>query len=210
MAAVTSPRRQNAGGDGAAETGLPAASAADPPAGRRAPRAGIRPGPGAPEAPGAGGPALHTLVIGFGNPGRRDDGLGPALAARLEALQLPGVTVESFTQLSIEQALLVAGHDLVVFADAAADVADGAAFYLRPVAPAPGASCFSHHLSPAAVLQLAADCFDARPRAWQLGIRAIDLESFAVDLTAAAKDNLDAAVEAVRRLIEAINATAAQ
>ena len=46
-------------------------------------------------------PTRRILVIGYGNPGRRDDGLGPALAARLEALALPGVTVESDFQLAI-------------------------------------------------------------------------------------------------------------
>jgi hydrogenase maturation protease len=32
-------------------------------------------------------------VIGVGNPYRRDDGIGPALATAVEALDLPGVTV---------------------------------------------------------------------------------------------------------------------
>ena len=33
------------------------------------------------------------LLLGYGNPGRLDDGLGPALAAQVERLALPGVTV---------------------------------------------------------------------------------------------------------------------
>jgi hydrogenase maturation protease len=144
----------------------------------------------------------RILVIGYGNPGRRDDGLGPAFAARLEALHLPGVTVESDYQLSIEHAHSVAQHDVVVFADAATDIDDQSPFYLRPVQPAPGAQYTSHSVSPQAVLQLAAQCFDAHPRGWLLGIRAGDLESFAEGLTAAAEANLSAALEAFTQTLE--------
>ena len=140
---------------------------------------------------------VAILVIGYGNPGRRDDGLGPALAARLAALRLSGVTVESDYQLYIEHAELAARHDLVVFADAARDTQGDAPFYLRPVVPARDASCFSHHVSPQAVLQLAADCFGARPSGWLLGIRPLDLESFAEGLTSTAERNLALAVDAL-------------
>ena len=34
----------------------------------------------------------RLLVIGYGNPGRLDDGLGPAFAAQVERLQLPDVS----------------------------------------------------------------------------------------------------------------------
>lgn len=141
-------------------------------------------------------------MLGYGNPGRRDDGLGPALAARVEALRLAGVTVESDYQLAIEHAQLAAEHDIVVFADAATDVPGRAPFYLRPVAPSPDASCSSHRLSPPAVLQLAADCFGARPAAWLVGIRANDTVSFAEGLTADAERNLAAALAALAHSID--------
>ena len=146
-------------------------------------------------------PALRILVIGYGNPGRRDDGLGPALAARLEALALPGVTVESDFQLAIEHAQLAAQHEVVVFADAAADLDGDAPFYLRPVQPAPDGPCFSHSISPPAVLHLAAQCFGARPHGWLLGIRPVDLSSFAEGLTPEAEANLAAALEGLRAAI---------
>ena len=49
-------------------------------------------------------PGTRILVIGYGNPGRCDDGLGPALVARLESLRIPGLSVEVDYQLSIEHA----------------------------------------------------------------------------------------------------------
>jgi len=140
--------------------------------------------------------APRILVIGYGNPGRRDDGLGPAFAARLEGLRLPGITVESDYQLAIEHAHLAAQHDIVVFADAAADIDGGSPFYLRPIEPAPGVSCSSHTVSPQAVLHLAAQCFGVRPRGWLLGIRPMDLESFEESLTPQAEANLSAALTA--------------
>ena len=81
----------------------------------------------------------RILLIGYGNPGRADDGLGPALADRIEALDLPGLTVESDYQLSIEHAALAAGHDIVIFADADGETEDivlssaGGAGARRPV-----------------------------------------------------------------------------
>lgn len=122
------------------------------------------------------------------------------MAARVEALQWPGVTVERDYQLAIEHAALVAEHDLIVFADA--DIATGAPFYLRAIAAAPDRLGLSHHLSAPAVLQLAADCFQARPRAWALGIRAIDLDSFGEGLTPEAQKNSEAAIGALRDAIE--------
>ena len=38
---------------------------------------------------------VKTLLIGYGNPGRLDDGLGPALAEAVAKLAIPGVTVEA-------------------------------------------------------------------------------------------------------------------
>jgi hydrogenase maturation protease len=60
-----------------------------------------------------------VLLLGYGNPGRLDDGLGSELAARVQALGLPGVTVDSDYQLCLEDAEAVSRHDVVVFADAA-------------------------------------------------------------------------------------------
>lgn len=138
----------------------------------------------------------RILVIGYGNPGRRDDGLGPAFAARLEALHLSGVTVESDYQLAIEHAHSAAQHDIVVFADAARDIDNNSPFYLRPIQPAPDAHYTSHSISPQAVLQLASQCFDAHPAGWLLGIRPADLDSFAEGLTSQAESNLSAALTA--------------
>lgn len=83
----------------------------------------------------------RVLVYGYGNPGRRDDGLGPALVRELAARGVadeagPGarVVLESGYQLQVEDAALVAGFDAVIFADAEVGAEPGAA-----AAPARGA-----------------------------------------------------------------------
>jgi hydrogenase maturation protease len=136
---------------------------------------------------------LKFLVIGFGNPGRGDDGLGPAIAERLEELSIEGLTVESDYQLTVEHAAMAAEHDVVVFADAAADAE--ASFYFRPCAPAPSDKFSSHSVTPGEVLLLAQACFQKNPEAYVLGIRASKMAEFGEGLSDQAKLDLEAALE---------------
>jgi hydrogenase maturation protease len=145
--------------------------------------------------------ARQVLVIGYGNPGRADDGLGPALAERLEALRLPGLTVESDYQLSIEHAAIAAEHDVVVFADAD-PLADGP-FYLRRVAPVVPGTFTSHGVGPGEILHLARTCFNASPEGYLLGMRAEVLNRFGEGLSETARGGLDAALRYLPRFIAA-------
>jgi len=134
-----------------------------------------------------------VLVIGYGNPARADDGLGPALAERLEEMDIPGLTVESDYQLSIEHAAMAAEHDVVVFADADGSAAEP--FYLRPVEEEPLGRFTSHSVSPGEILRIARSCFDAAPEGYLLGMRAEVLEPFTEGLSPAAREGLEAALE---------------
>jgi len=135
----------------------------------------------------------RVLLIGYGNPGRLDDGLGPALAEEIARRGLPGVTVEANYQLTVEDAAQVAEHDVVLFADA--DAAGPEPFSVRRVEPGaaePGWS--SHSVTPADVLGLASRLFAARPPGWLLGIRGYEFDDFGEELSDRARANLDAAV----------------
>lgn len=146
-------------------------------------------------------PSERILVIGYGNPGRADDGLGPALAQRLEAMNIPGLTVESDYQLSIEHAAMAAEHDIVLFADA--DGGSEAPYYLRRVEPAPAHRFTSHGVAPGEVLHLAHSCFNASPKGYLLGMRAEVLDQYKEGLSASAREGLDAALEYLPRFIAA-------
>lgn len=131
------------------------------------------------------------LVIGYGNPGRGDDGLGPALAARIEAMSLPRVRVLIDYQLKVEHAQDIAKAVQVVFMDAA--MGAGESVTLSPVRPADRAEVHSHALSPEAVLALAALLYGATPNAWMLAIRGEVFGDIREGLSAPAARNLDRA-----------------
>lgn len=140
------------------------------------------------------------LLIGYGNPGRLDDGLGPALADAIEALALPGVEADSDYQLTVEDAERAARHAAVVFADAA--VNGPAPFSFARIEPsAPGVEFSSHSLAPAGVLALARDLFGARPAGYALGIRGVEFNEFGERLSESAARNLAAATEFVANLL---------
>lgn len=141
-----------------------------------------------------------VLLIGFGNPGRLDDGLGPALAEAVEELDLPGVTVEADYQLTVEDAAEVAKHDVVVFADA--DVAGPEPFRVKRIYPGSSRLSFSSHsVEPQAVLSLAKELFKAEPEGYILGIRGYEFNEFGERLSEKAQANLAAAVAYVESAV---------
>ena len=115
------------------------------------------------------GPGSRPLVIGIGNPGRQDDGLGPALVEMLGSAGLPAVDLDSNYQLNVEDALAVSTHDVVIFADASEACEEPFAF--APLEPSRGIAFTTHELSPAAVLALCDELYGKRPLAWTLAIR---------------------------------------
>jgi hydrogenase maturation protease len=144
-------------------------------------------------------PMPKILILAYGNPGRRDDGLGPALAAALEGLHLPGVTVDVDYQLTVEDAAAVAAHDVVVFVDA--DRRGPQPFSFRRIEPQASLSFSSHSVSPQGVLGLAQDLFGAAPPGYLLGIRGYAFNEFGEGLSAQARTNLAAALELIKPLL---------
>ena len=131
------------------------------------------------------------LVFGYGNPGRGDDGLGPAIAERIEMLERPDILVETPMQLNIEDAALVAEAGSVLFIDA--DVSLQAPFRLREAGPAGRIEFTSHAMSPETLLAVCADCFVPPPPAWVLGIRGTAFD-FAEGLSREAAENAERAL----------------
>jgi hydrogenase maturation protease len=138
----------------------------------------------------------RVLLIGFGNPGRRDDGLGPAVAQAAEGWGIPGVTVESDYQLHVEDAAAVSEHDAVIFADAAA--AGPEPFAFGPLAAEGEPSFTTHSVSPGAVLKLSRDLFSAETAGYLLAIRGYDFDGFGEGLSEPAAANLARALDFLR------------
>jgi len=118
---------------------------------------------GAGPRPGAG-----VLVIGYGNTLRSDDGVGPAVAARLAAdPRMAGADIRAEHQLTPELAVDVSKAALLVLIDAGADEAPGEVSVRRlgvgdGVATDPGAA-MTHHVDPAGIVGLARELWGAAP-----------------------------------------------
>lgn len=139
-----------------------------------------------------------VLVLGYGNPSRGDDAIGPLLIERLEARKaaglLAGVDLLTDFQLQIEHALDLRGRARVIFVDAAADQPEPLRW--MEVVPEPATAWTSHSLSPGAVAGVFASLYGPPP---DLSLLAVAAESFdlGAGLSPAAARNLDAACAAV-------------
>jgi len=143
--------------------------------------------------------AREVLLIGYGNPGRCDDGLGPALATAIEKLNIPGVTVDANYQLSVEDAEAVANHKVAVFADA--DATGPEPFSFRAIEPRSYLSFSSHSLDPPAVLALAHELFGAKTEGYLFGIRGYVFNEFNEALTEKAQANMESALNFFQSVI---------
>ena len=138
-------------------------------------------------------PGARSLLIGYGNPGRGDDGLGPAFAEMISAAGLPLLSVEIDYQLTVDHAPLIAQQDRVIFADAAMGLSEPFRFEaLEPSAPA---ALGSHSVTPAAVLTLARDLFGDAPAAFLLGISGSEFNEVKEGLSDTARMNLRLAAD---------------
>jgi len=134
----------------------------------------------------------RMLFIGYGNPGRLDDGLGPACAAAIEQMHIPGVTVDADYQLTVETAATAAQHQVVVFADAS--VAGPEPFFFRAVEPAASTGFSTHVIEPEALMAMTRDLFRAETKGYAIGIRGYEFNAFGETLSAKAQENLAAAL----------------
>ena len=119
-----------------------------------------------------GGPKT-ILICGFGNPGRRDDGLGPALVARLESdpdlNKRTDIRTEARLQLNIEDALTISAVEEVIFADASTKAKPP--FEFKRIRPRTKLAFSTHALEPSSVLALCRELYGRTPEAFLLAIR---------------------------------------
>ena len=134
----------------------------------------------------------EILVLAWGNPGRLDDGLGPAFAEIAAGWDLEGLTVDSDYQLTVEDADRVSRFRRVVFVDA--DRTCAAPFRVERIRAGKSGMAFSSHsVTPESVLALARDLFRSEPEAWLVGIRGHEFDEFGERLSRDGSANLQAA-----------------
>ena len=136
----------------------------------------------------------QAVVIGYGNPLRRDDGAGPAVVERFVGRD--GVRVIITHQLVPELADEVAACQRVIFVDAAVTTKT---VEVRQLEPASCDLCLGHTGDPAWLLGLTAVLHGRCPRGWLVTVPASDL-SHGEGLSEETRTALEAAVELVEGL----------
>jgi hydrogenase maturation protease len=142
---------------------------------------------------------LKTLIIGYGNQSRRDDGVGWFVIEQLAALNLPGVELETGQQLEIESAETISRFDAVIFVDAA--ISEAPQLIQRNiVTPNFQGHAVAHYMTPGDVLSLCKTLHGREPRAILFSIRGRDFD-FGTTLTPEVEQ---AAREVVKQITEII------
>ena len=145
-----------------------------------------------------------VLLLGYGNPSRGDDGLGPALLEMIEeqrALERAPDIFDALTdyQLQIEHVLDMQKRQLVVFIDASLSAT--APFDYSRLEPCRDNSYTSHAMSPSALLAVYEQvCDDPLPDAYLLGIPAYQFD-LGTSITAQAREHLGEARDFVQELL---------
>lgn len=138
--------------------------------------------------------SFSTLILGYGNTLRGDDGAGYLVAETVAAWQVPHVRSLPAHQLLPEHSEAIASVERVIFVDAAI-TADRptAGVALEPLAIGDSPPR-SHHLTPPSLLNLARCLYGAKPDAYLLAIPAVDF-TLGAELSPIARRGVGAAIE---------------
>ncbi|MEN8137058.1 MAG: hydrogenase maturation protease [Bacteroidota bacterium] len=138
---------------------------------------------------------IKTLVYGFGNPGRQDDGIGNVMILRLESWlkdnYIMDVDLESNYQLNIEDAEKISSYQRVIFVDASKE--EIKTCKLEKLNPAQKTIEFTMHaVSPSYLLYLCDKLFGEKPESYLLSIKGLSYH-ITEGLSKEASMNLDKA-----------------
>ena len=139
-------------------------------------------------------PTAGLLVIGYGNELRRDDGVGPKVAAAVAKMNLPGVRIHICHQLTPELADPISHSSRVIFVDAAT-LASKEVQTLK-LKPDETVNVMAHAANPHSLLALAHEVFGYCPPAWWLTIPVEDF-GFGDELSPVARRGFNVADEKI-------------
>ena len=133
-----------------------------------------------------------TLLVGIGNNGRGDDGLGWEFVERITALGLNWLDYEFRYQLQVEDAALISDYDIVIFVDSSEEKLSGG-FKMSRCVSAIHSFFSTHEEAPGAIVYLANTLYTKFPKAYTLAICA---KEWGVEtaLSVEARKNLESAL----------------
>jgi hydrogenase maturation protease len=122
------------------------------------------------------GPGSGTLIIGYGNRLRADDGLGwRAIELLTDDRRFAGATLLARHQLTPELAADFAEAALVVLIDADAGAPPGQVTVRQVVASTAGGPLLSHHIDPPSLVSLCHELYGSLPTVYVVGVGALSL-----------------------------------
>jgi len=138
------------------------------------------------------------LVIGIGNIGRQDDGLGWLIIDHIVD-EFKIVDTEYRYQLQIEDAELASNYSTVIFADATKEqINDG--FYFKKCKVSTTHGMNTHAVHPETIVGLTNNLYDKYPEAFILGIQGYHWE-LKEGVSEKALDNLKNAIDFLPKLL---------
>jgi hydrogenase maturation protease len=123
---------------------------------------------------------MKTLILGYGNTLRKDDGLGIYAAQALASLDLPNdVEILTYQQLSPELSSMLAKVDHAIFIDAALASNEEKPGTIKTRALQPRTSqpsSITHHFDPETLLAMAGVLYGHVPQAMLFSVTAVSFE----------------------------------
>ncbi len=134
-----------------------------------------------------------TLIYGYGNPGRQDDGLGARFIELvdkwLEDQNIQNIETDCNYQLNVEDAATISEYDKVIFVDASV-VEEVDDYKLERIEPDNARIEFTMHaVSAAYIVDLCKKIYGKIPESYALHIKAYEFD-FKEELTQKAKSNM--------------------
>lgn len=148
---------------------------------------------------------MRTLVAGFGNVLRGDDGFGVAVVHRLGAAGLPGADVELMEVgtggLRMAQELLT-GYDRLIVVDAMTRGGSPGTLYVLEVESVEAALQIDMHLAvPARALSVAKALGALPHRVFMVGCEPAEVDELTTDLSPAVRAAVEAALHRIQELV---------
>ena len=122
-------------------------------------------------------PELHsTWIIGYGNPHRKDDGIGPYLVERLsdELGEGAGVALRSLHQLDPVLAEEVQTAEVLILVDATVEPLERGLEWTRVQPTQDLSACDTHHLRPEGLAGLLESLYQRSPAMWLVSVEGKD------------------------------------
>jgi len=144
---------------------------------------------------------MRIVIVGYGNPLRGDDGVGPEIARRLAAeIDDPEVHILIELQLRPELAELLSRAELAIFIDASSESQPGEVRVEEVHLSEPEQS-FTHQFAPPMLLMTAKVLYGRIARTYLVSIGGQNF-GLSEGLSEAVKQGIPKAIQAVRQLLE--------